>query len=148
MNRATIGAEPDLATLRAESACRRLAHEFLALVDSGQASAAVELFTEDGELIADGQTIAGRAALTAFFQAREANTARKTLHVATPVSFELVSENEAIQESLLQIYLTDNWAGDGGKTELLTRMIDRLHRDMNGQWRFRSRTSVMIAGHR
>jgi nuclear transport factor 2 (NTF2) superfamily protein len=61
--------------------CRAVLIRFLAAIDHGRATDALNLFTEDASLTARGEKLQGREAISRFLGQREAETDRQTTHV-------------------------------------------------------------------
>ncbi len=72
------------------AACHAVLVEFLAAVDHGHASTALDLFTADASFTARGQQLHGHDAISRFLAQREAETERQTAHIIT---------NETVQAS-------------------------------------------------
>ncbi|CAN5619392.1 hypothetical protein BH24ACT15_BH24ACT15_03790 [soil metagenome] len=63
------------------AACHAVLVEFLAAIDHGHASTALNLFTEDASFTARGQQLQGRTAISEFLAQRQAETDRQTAHI-------------------------------------------------------------------
>jgi uncharacterized protein (TIGR02246 family) len=85
MTRPTTPDRADAAT-----ACHAVLVEFLAAIDHGHASTALDLFTEDASFTARGQQLHGLDAISRFLAQREADTERQTAHIIA---------NETVQAS-------------------------------------------------
>jgi SnoaL-like domain len=98
----------DLTALSAEvlarSACEHVFQRFTGAVDAGRATEAIALFDEDAVLELGGRTYSGRAEITAFLAAREAQVDRRTRHLTANFSFRLVGPDRGEAQALLVIF--------------------------------------------
>ncbi|OJZ73276.1 hypothetical protein BRW65_13350 [Mycobacterium paraffinicum] len=140
------GTEPTAAQVGAELACQMSIHSFAKNIDSGVATANVDLFTEDGEMGSAEHSIKGREQLAFVKAARDADVERRTRHQITNIVFHRTGADAAIAQSLLCVYVL------GGADELTARAItvfdDEFVRDSVGRWRFSRRFATTLAGGR
>jgi hypothetical protein len=126
-------------------ACQSVLYAFAERIDTGRASQAVELFTDDARFAAGPRVAEGRAQLAAAFAAREANSARRTRHLMlNPIC---VPDGEAAMEvrSTLALFVLEPEAKPLAPSALLA-CTDRLLRGADGRWRIASRRLELVAG--
>jgi ketosteroid isomerase-like protein len=133
------------AQLDVRLACLNLIAAHAKLIDGGEASKTVPLYTDDCEVVVGPHTIKGIDAFRAAMTAREANVERKTLHVWTNVHFGEVSEDVVVASSVIQLYVLSPEPVALAPTSLL-KCDDRFARGSDGQWRFARRVLLLIAG--
>ena len=105
--------ERDLELLLDERACERLVYEYAWAVDSGEASAIADLFTEDGVWeAADGRRFEGRDEIRRAFTGRQGLRRRTSMHVCTNVLVRREGPDDASGTSYLLNYRHDT-ADDG-----------------------------------
>ncbi|MGI8622920.1 MAG: nuclear transport factor 2 family protein [Solirubrobacteraceae bacterium] len=91
--------------------CRAVLVDFLAAIDHGRATEAVQLFTDDARLTARGERLQGRAAIAGFLAEREAETGRQTVHV---IANEITRRLDADHLQLEAVLVLHVRAPDGG----------------------------------
>lgn len=138
------GAEPDPAVTRAWLACTDVITTFFRLVDDGQASKTLELFTDDA-VMQVGETRLTGEALQSAMRGREIDGVRR-VHFAAPSSFCLTADGEAEAETLLQLFVLGDEQADGPQARALTRITDRLVRGEDQVWRVARRIVTVLAG--
>ncbi|MFF0223308.1 nuclear transport factor 2 family protein [Streptomyces sp. NPDC004629] len=141
---APIGSEPGQEALAARMACLDVLTEFFQLVDSGHASRALELFTEDAEMVVNGVAASGEA-LRAGLAARETDGIKR-LHLPGEPSFRLVNSDEAETEILLQLFHLGPGQDKKPTARTLTHIKDRFVRDEQRVWRLAHRMVTVLAG--
>jgi hypothetical protein len=141
---APIGAEPSPEALAARTACLDVLTTFFRLVDSGRASQALELFTEDAEMVLNGVTLSGET-LRAGMTARDTDGIRR-LHLPGEPSFRLLNAGEAETEILLQLFHLGADQDKGPAARTLTHIKDRFVRNEQHVWRLARRTVTVLAG--
>lgn len=123
--------------------CAKLINRYTLLNDAADWDAVAALYTEDGQMArpsAPDQPIVGRSAILATFKNRPARAAR---HVVSNVVVDVLSENEAIAQSVIVLY-QGTASEDGGlptrdpKGPLIGTYTDRLRRTADG-WLFSER---------
>jgi hypothetical protein len=141
------GQEPNDNYMRAQLACQEMVIESLRLIDDGQASKVRAMFVADGEHTLNGAVFAGEA-LTAFFNARQAMTERRTRHCVSNLSFRLHSQNCAEVRSTVVVYLLSL---DTDEQRRIPRGIvdfnDRFVRK-DEHWYLSRREATIVAGER
>lgn len=80
MNNASDGRNEHAAD-DAAAECHRVLVDFLAAIDRGRATEALELFTPDASFAARGKQLHGRDEIASFLAAREADRERHTAHL-------------------------------------------------------------------
>jgi hypothetical protein len=138
-----VGAEPDLATLEARSACIDIVASIARLVSSGMPEKTFELFTEDYQLIRDGVTHT-RTDLEANARSRRPDGVRR-LHFPSQSVFRLVTPDTAETETYVAVYVLDS-SGDVPAPRTLVHASDAFARRPDGIWRMSRRTVSVIAG--
>lgn len=98
----------------ATAACRAVLVTFLAAIDHGHATTAVNLFTADALFTARGQQLHGRDAISQFLTTREAETDRHTIHVIANETIRGSDANETITLEAVLILLLRSEAGNYG----------------------------------
>lgn len=108
----SANADP-LGRLLDERACERLMIDYAWAVDSGNASAIADLFTDDGVWEgADGNKMDGREQILAAFKGRERLTRRASRHVITNQAVDLADGDTATGRAYLINYRHDNRDGE------------------------------------
>ncbi|MDX3231894.1 nuclear transport factor 2 family protein [Streptomyces sp. ME19-01-6] len=136
-----VGQESDVDFLKARTACLDIVTTSLRLVDSGQATKALELFTDDGELVLGNTVISGDALRAALAQ-RETDGIRR-LHLPGEPLFRLLTPDVAKTETVLQLF---HLGTDGTSPRAVSRLTDRFVRDEQHVWRLSRRTTTILAG--
>jgi len=93
------------------AACHAVLVEFLAAIDHGHASTALDLFTEDASFTARGQQLQGRDAISGFLTEREAETGRQTVHIIVNETARTDDKREALTLDAVLVLLVRNEAG-------------------------------------
>jgi SnoaL-like domain len=137
----------DLQRQSIEQACQRLATRYCHLVDHGRAADVAELFSEDGVWsTAQGET-AGRDAVRAVFQGRQARAGRLSRHVCCNLLVEVQDETHASGVNYLTLYRHDG-EGAPGPAPLTGPAIVGEYRDdyvrTEDGWRFAKRDLVIV----
>jgi hypothetical protein len=125
--------------LRARLACENLFQGFAECIDSGRATAALELFAPDAVLEARGATYEGHDSILEFLAAREARTERHSRHVGVNFSFRLTGEASAEASALMILFGGD---GDIAPSTVPEAIVDcelTFGHDADGAWRVFSR---------
>ena len=142
---AGIGREPSASELAARQACMDLAYCAFALIDFGQATKTLELYTPDGVSLIEGK-LHDAAARRDRVQRREADRSRRTRHQVTNFAFRLADPRTAYSLSLITIFLEDS-SGQKGVTPLtVADCADRYERSEDGLWRIAFRYLQPVAG--
>jgi uncharacterized protein (TIGR02246 family) len=89
-------------------ACRATLIDFLAAIDHGHATAALDLFTDDASFAARGQQLRGHEAIAAFLHEREAETERHTVHVVTNDVLRSATDDEIVLSATLLLHERDS----------------------------------------
>ncbi|MFA5631267.1 MAG: nuclear transport factor 2 family protein [Porticoccaceae bacterium] len=134
----------------AERACQRLALLYSHYIDQGQASRAVDLFTDNGVWTFADQRFEGRAELRRFLEEREAMTHRLSRHVITNHLVDVVDANNATGIMYL-VHLQDNSGAEGAKSlQGQPRMVGQyedVYVRTEAGWRIKSRrASALFVG--
>jgi hypothetical protein len=136
--------EPDLTATQAQLACSDVIARFFKLVDGGQASKTMDLFTHDAVMKMGDISLSGDA-LRAAMAGRETDGVRR-VHVASPSSFRLTADGSAEAETLLQLFVLGEDQANGPKSRALTRLNDRFVRGDDHVWRLAERVVTVLAG--
>jgi ketosteroid isomerase-like protein len=123
------------------AACRATLIDFLAAIDRGQATAALDLFTDDASFAARDQQVHGRDAIFAFLQERETETDRHTVHVLTNDVVRSAGDDELVLTATLLLHER----GSDGRFAL-HRVLDtsQTFRRDRDRWRIRDRSTQPI----
>jgi ketosteroid isomerase-like protein len=118
-------------------ACRTTLIDFLAMIDQGQATKALELFTDDASFAARGRQVRGRDAVGAFLREREAETDRHTAHVVTNDVVRSATDDEVVLSAMLLLHERDS---DGRYA--IHRVLDTTQTFRRGtdRWRIHDRS--------
>jgi ketosteroid isomerase-like protein len=141
---AVAGSEADPAVLQAWLACTDVITAFFRLVDAGQASRTLELFTDDAVMRMGDVEISGDA-LRSAMRGRETDGIRR-VHFPTPASFRLTADGRAEAQTLLQLFILGDEQAAGPKARALTRLNDRFVRGEDRVWRLAERAVTVLAG--
>jgi hypothetical protein len=117
--------------------------QFFRFVDSGQATRAAELFTEDGEM-SSGDFVATGEQIRSILSIRETD-GKKRLHFPTRISFELISPTEATAQTLLQLFVPNAEGSEATQVRAITHVDDVLIR-LDGRWLLKRRRVTVLAG--
>lgn len=114
-------------------------HELLAAychrVDDGRFDELVELFTADGGFVRGKRTYEGRAALLAFFGARQATPEQRGRHLTLNPEISIDGARARVLADFLYLRMIE-----GKITPVITgRYRDDLVRGDDGRWRFARR---------
>lgn len=118
--------------------CRALLIDFLAAIDQGRATDALELFTPDALFDARGTTLRGHEEIANFLAAREGETQRHTVHVITNDAVRRHDDHDLELTALLILYERQI---DG--TYRLDRILNttQTFQHLPSGWRISSRTT-------
>jgi len=137
----TASGSPATAKDDAVSACRGVLIDFLAAIDRGRATDALDLFTSDASFAARGSQLHGREAIAAFLADREAQTHRHTVHV---VANDTVRERTDEQLTLTALLLLYERAGDGSfELDRVLNTTQTFRRGPDG-WRIAHRATTLV----
>jgi ketosteroid isomerase-like protein len=123
------------------AACRATLIDFLAAIDHGHATTALDLFTDDASFAARGQQLHGHEAIGAFLDEREAETERHTVHVVTNDVLRSASDDEIVLSAMLLLHERDSDGRYAIQRVLDTTQTFRRDRD---RWRIRDRSTRPI----
>jgi hypothetical protein len=138
-----VGTEPDIEGLRARAACLDVINRTLRLVDEGNATSSLALYTEDGVMQIGDDTLAGEALYEAM-RGREIDGVAR-IHLPGQTDFELVGPREARAMTLLHLYNLDHDHSSVPAPRALTRLDDQLVRDEHGVWKLARRDVTVLA---
>ncbi|WP_326686152.1 nuclear transport factor 2 family protein [Streptomyces sp. NBC_01795] len=111
-------------------------------IEEGRATAEPDVFADDAEFEAHGRVFRGRSEILDFLRAREADTARQTVHVlANEVTTAQAGGPHGKSVQLPALILLHVWQPDGAY--VLDRVLNTTHqfRRAGGKWRITRRTS-------
>src|SRR5512143_164907 len=91
-----------------ERACERLIVAYSHMIDFGEAGNVADLFTDDGVWESSERHLDGSAQIAASFQARQANTGRRSRHVCTNVAIDVSGPDAATGVSYYTLYREDD----------------------------------------
>jgi hypothetical protein len=129
--------------LLARLQCEQLFLDFHGLIDAGRAILAAELFSDDGVFEVRGRRHEGMPALTQFLAAREADTRRRTRHLASNFRFAMETGRHARATANLSLFTADD---DGElKLEAVVDCELRFERAPSGRWLTQSRRHARFA---
>jgi ketosteroid isomerase-like protein len=111
----------DGAELRARGA-QEVVLAYHRAIDTGRATAGVELFTDDATFQAKGIELVGREAIGGFLADRESQTDRHTVHVVANVSVVRAESDEIELSALVLLHVRH---ADG--RYVLERVLDTTH---------------------
>ena len=116
------------------------------LIDHGRAGKAAALYADDGCVYGIGSDKVGRPAISAWLDARQATTDRRSRHVISNVRFAPVAADEVHGSAVLTLFRHDG-AGPGSATPLLVAEYeDVFRRGADGTWQFASRRLTTLFG--
>jgi len=110
-------------------------------VDHGEATQALDLFTDDASFAARGQQLHGHVAIAAFLREREAETDRHTVHVVTNDVVRSAGDDEIVLSATLLLHERDSDGRYAIHRVLHTTQTLRRDRD---RWRIRDRSTRPI----
>lgn len=125
------------------AACRATLVDFLAAVDHGRATDALDLFTPDAAFAARGEQLHGHDAILAFLRDREAETERHTAHVVTNDVVRSATADEVVLTAMLLLHERD--AGGGYAIRRVLDTTQTFRRDPD-RWRIRERSTRPVHG--
>ena len=135
-------AEPPPGTSAAGlAACRATLIDFLAAIDRGRATEALDLFTDDASFAARGQQLHGRAAIARFLEEREAEPDRLTVHV---LANEVVRSATADELELTTTLLLHEREPDGRYAVHRALHTVQTFRRQPDRWRIQARHTEPI----
>ena len=108
------------------AACHAVLVEFLAAIDHGHASTALDLFTEDASFTARGQELRGREPISRFLAEREAETDRQTIHLIANETAPTNDTREPVTLDAVLVLLVRNGAGQ----YVIDRVLDTTQQFM------------------
>jgi len=118
-------------------AIQRLLSDFAWAADRGLAGALSELFFPDGTLCINGQTYQGRVEIAADCRRRAAIAQRLTRHVWSNLRVDIQADGSCEATLVQQTYES---AGPDQPLKIRVNDVsDRIARDADGRWRFRTR---------
>jgi uncharacterized protein (TIGR02246 family) len=122
------------------AACHAVLVEFLAAIDHGHATTALDLFTADASFTARGQQLQGLDAISRFLTEREAETYRQTIHIIANETARTDDTGEAITLDAVLVLLVCNEAGH----YLTDRVLDTTQQFVPtpAGWRITSRRTA------
>jgi uncharacterized protein (TIGR02246 family) len=125
---------------RSAAACHAVLVEFLAAIDHGHASTALDLFTEDASFTARGQQLHGREAISGFLTQREVETDRQTVHIIANETARTDDTREAVTLDAVLVLLVRNEAGQ----YVIDRVLDTTQQVVPtpAGWRITSRDTT------
>lgn len=121
--------------------CRATLIDFLATIDHGQATAALDLFTHDASFAARGRQLHGHQEISAFLREREAETDRHTVHVVTNDVVRSANDDEVVLSAMLLLHERGSDGRYAIHRVLDTTQTFRRDRD---RWRIRDRSTQPI----
>ncbi|MFE7156986.1 nuclear transport factor 2 family protein [Streptomyces sp. NPDC057636] len=139
-----VGAEPDDELVRARIACLDVIATFFRLIDTGQATKALELFTDDAELIVGGMVASGDHLRRALLD--EENDGVRRVYLPGESSFWLVTPNVALADTPLQVFQFHHGQGTETSAFTITHIRDRFVRNEQRVWRVSRRVVTVLAG--
>jgi uncharacterized protein (TIGR02246 family) len=116
--------------------CRAVLIRFLAAIDHGRATEALNLFTEDGSLTARGERLQGREAIARFLAQREAETVRQTAHVIANETTESADDERLELRATLIVYVRRS--SGGYVVEHILNTVQTFRR-VDSDWRIHDR---------
>lgn len=121
----------------AAAACHAVLAGFLAAIDHGHASTALDLFTQDAFFTARGQQLHGRDAIGTFLTQREAETGRQTVHIIANETVGTGDTREAVILDAVLVLLARNAADQ----YVIDRVLDTTQQFVStpAGWRITSR---------
>ena len=125
----------------AASQCRAVLVDFLAAIDHGRATEALELFTPDASFAARGQQLHGHDQIAAFLSDREAETERQTAHL---IANEVVRRATESELELTAVVFLHERAQDGHyEIKLVLDTVQRFRRT-DGAWQMYYRSTSPV----
>ncbi len=122
--------------------CHAVLVDFLAAIDRGRATQALELFTPDARFDARGQQIHGHDQIRRFLAAREADSERHTAHLIANEVPHQSSDDELELTALLFLY--ERRADGRYDLESVLDTVQIFRRTPQTGWRIRSRTTTPL----
>ena len=128
-------------------AIERLVAEHAWLIDHGQASRVVDLYTGDGRVLGIGPDKVGRAAIAEWADARQAMDGRQSRHVQTNLRLAPASGETVSGTVVLTLYRHDGPGKAPSAPVLVGEYADLYAKGPDGTWRFAERRfSVLFGG--
>jgi hypothetical protein len=143
-----VGGPLSTEDVAARLACAELIVAGFGWADEGRATALADLFTEDGVHAIGADAVVGRDQIRAVLAVREADTARRTLHVISNIRFARTSADGMTATSLLTLYLLSAPEDHRLIPRALARVDDEFRQDAGDRWWLASRTTTLVAGQR
>lgn len=125
----------------AASQCRAVLVDFLAAIDHGRATQALELFTPDASFAARGQQLHGRDQIAAFLSDREAETERQTAHLIANEVIRRATESELELTAL--VFLHERSRGGDYEIKRVLDTVQRFRRTAGG-WQIYYRSTSPV----
>lgn len=131
--------------LHAQVACERLFNDFHCLIDDGHATKALGLFHDGAVFEVRGERYEGIDAIGGFLEAREADTGRRTRHVASNFRFTRESDSSAHATANLTLFTGSGEDGHELKLEAVVDCETTFIRLPTGEWRITTRRHTRFA---
>ena len=121
--------------------CRALLIDFLAAIDRGRATDALELFTPEAVFDARGTPLHGHDEIADFLIAREGETHRRTVHV---IANDVVRRHDAAEIELSALLML--YERDAAGTYRLDRILEttQTFQRLATGWRISSRSTAPV----
>ncbi len=129
----------------AREACEQLFLDFHCRIDDGHATRALALFDDNALFEVRGDRYQGLDAIGRFLEARQADTNRRTRHLASNFRFELDTPSSAHATANLVLF---TGGGEDGRVLALEAVVDcevAFVGSASGQWRMSARRHVRFA---
>ena len=128
-------------------AIEQLVHEHAWLIDHGQAGAVPDLYTDDALLLGIGEEKAGRAAIAAWAEARQAMTERQSRHMQTNLRLARRGDGRIEGTVLLTLYRHDGPGPAAPAPLLVGEYADVYAKGADDKWRFAERRLTTLFTH-
>lgn len=109
--------------------CHTVLIDFLAAIDHGHATTAVDLFTDDASFAAGGQQLHGRDAISRFLAEREAEIERHTVHLVANEVSRQVTDSEVELDALIVLFVRQPTGYTSSGSSTLPRSSAEPQRD-------------------
>lgn len=139
-----VGAEPDDELVRARIACLDVIATFFRLIDTSQAARALELFTDDAELIIGGMVASGDHLRRTLLD--KESDGIKRVYLPGESSFWLVTPDVALADTPLQVFRFHPGQETDTSAITITHIRDRFVRNEQRVWRVSRRMVTVLAG--
>jgi hypothetical protein len=129
--------------------CLDLVRTSFRLIDEGHAGATAELYAANATLVthSDGEIRLQGEEIRLAMRQREKQD-RRTVHVVSPSSFQLIEADQAECVSHLQVYVLGGDPTAPPTPRLLSQVHDELVLETDGRWRIAARRITVLAGRR